>query len=87
MTIPSVENLAGLLALTLYIVIKDVVVPLMRRRNHRNANPGTSTSELDREFSAFRAEVRAQREEQLRVNEGFKDNIRRLFERLDKERK
>ena len=42
MTLPSAENLAGLLGLTLYIVLKDVVVPLMRRRNHRNGNPGHS---------------------------------------------
>jgi hypothetical protein len=42
MTLPSAENLAPLLALTLYIVLKDVVVPLMRRRNHRNGNPGHS---------------------------------------------
>ena len=32
-------NLVGLLALTLYVLIKDVVAPLLRKMNHKTTNP------------------------------------------------
>jgi len=44
MTLPSADTLAPLLALILYIVIKDLVIPAQRRRNHRNGNPGYFTT-------------------------------------------
>ena len=75
-------NLAGLLALLLYIVVKDLTLPLLRRRNHRNDNPGTLSAGSDPEFLSFRAEVRAQREEQLRINKELKGNIRDILKQL-----
>ena len=83
MTEPSMTNLAGLLALVLYIVVKDALIPLMRRRNHKNGNPGISLGQLSEKFSAFPGAVRAPHDEQLRVNERLEGNIGRIFERLD----
>jgi len=77
----------SLALLILYVLVKDVTVPLVRRLNHKSSNPGTSTGELSHEFSSFRAEVRAQREEQLRVNERLEGNVHDLFRRLDADRK
>jgi len=46
-------NLVGLLALTLYVLIKDVVVPLLRKMNHKTANP-ISLDRLYQEFKDFK---------------------------------
>ena len=42
-------NIVGLLSLALYILIKDVVVPLLKRMNHNPANP-VSLSVFYQEF-------------------------------------
>jgi len=74
-----------LVLIVLYILIKDVTVPLIRRlqtgRNMRNnGNPGTSSSG---ELHVFMAESQARWDEQRRTNERFEGNLRRVFERLD----
>ena len=46
-------NTVGLLALGLLILIKDVVVPLIRKTNHKTANP-ISIERLFQEFKDFK---------------------------------
>jgi len=46
-------NTVGLLSLALYILIKDVVVPLIRKANHKTANP-ISLERLYQEFKDFK---------------------------------
>jgi len=46
-------NTVGLLALGLLILIKDVVAPLIRKMNHKTANP-ISLERLYQEFKDFK---------------------------------
>jgi len=63
-------NLVGLLALTLYVLIKDVVVPLLRKMNHKTANP-ISLDRLYQEFKDFK-------EFQVDLNKKFEDKLEKI---------
>jgi hypothetical protein len=76
----------SLVLLILYLVIKDITIPLLRRRqnsDHSSNNPSGSSGEL----KAVTAKYDAQWDEQRRVNDRVDKNITRIFERLDEDRK
>jgi hypothetical protein len=75
-------HLPGLLAIALlviYVLVKDIVVPLLRsRRTNNNPYPGHAA------YAALDALVEEHHQEQLRINTRFEQNFRRLHERIDK---
>jgi len=66
-------NTLGLLALALLILIKDVVVPLLKRMNHNRANP-ISLDCLYQEFKDFK-------ETQEKWNEKVEKRIEKIEEK------
>jgi hypothetical protein len=66
-------NTLGLLALALLILIKDVVVPLVRRMNHKSENP-VSLSVFYQEFKDFK-------ETQGKWNEKVEKRIEKIEEK------
>jgi hypothetical protein len=66
-------NTLGLLALALLILIKDVVVPLVKRMNHNRANP-ISLDRLYQEFKDFK-------ETQGKWNEKVEKRIEKIEEK------
>jgi hypothetical protein len=64
-------NTIGVLALGLLILIKDVVVPLLRRMNHKSENP-VSLSVFYQEFKDFK-----------RMQEKLNDKIDERLEKLE----
>jgi len=72
------SGVVSLVLLILYLVIKDITIPLLRRRQNSHqisSNPG--------ELKAVIAKYDAKWEEQGRVNERVDRNINRIFQRLD----
>jgi len=83
------EPFGGALSLALiilYILVKDVTVPLLRRFNNRR-NPPPANKDFLAELEAFKARTEARFEEQQRTNERLEANVRRIFERLDAEKR
>lgn len=76
-------GLAALLGLVLYVLVKDVMVPLVRRRNGHNGNPGPSYSCPCPEITELMATVKAQWEEYLRDRARAERNIEIIFTRLE----
>jgi hypothetical protein len=72
------KSLAPLLALIIYILAKDVIVPLLRRRNHVKNNP-IDISRFYQEFKDFKEAVN-------RWIEKAEQKIEKLDERLDREK-
>lgn len=84
----ELKNLSTLLVLLLYIVIRDITIPLLRRRqNNRHAGHTAGNPESSGSLEAVTAKYDAQWAEQWRVNERVDKNVARIFERLDKEHK
>lgn len=87
----SIKGLVGLLGLVLYIVVKDLTIPLLRRwqnNRHPSSNPANAgLAEIRGDLKAAISKFDAQWEEQKRVNVHVEKNITRLFERLDEEKK
>ena len=67
------SNIVGLLSLALYILIKDVVVPMIRKSNHKTANP-ISIERLFQEFKDFK-------ENQQRWNDKTDERLEKLEEK------
>jgi len=89
--IGQVESPMGLLAvmaLVVYMLVKDVVIPLVRRRNRNrngNGNPGKRYASPCpcAEIIALTAKVDAQHEEYLRSHERVERNIKTIFDRME----
>ena len=75
-----IPNVAAILLLLLYILVKDLVFPLLIRHRNQKNNPG-HVSQAD--FREFKSRMDTVWENQEKTNERFESNIRRIFERLD----
>lgn len=67
-------NTVGLLALGLLILIKDVVVPLIRKANHKGRNP-INLDRLYQEFKDFKI-----------VQEKWNDKTDRRLEKVEEKK-
>jgi len=76
----QIPNVAAILLLVLYILVKDLLFPLVIRRGNGKNNPGHVNKES---FAEFKGRVDTLWEGQEKTNERFESNIRRIFERLD----
>ena len=86
--VESPMGLLAVLALVCYMLVKDVVIPLVRRRNgnrNGNGNPGKryATPCPCAEIIALTAKVDAQHEEYLRAHERMDRNIGTIFNRME----
>jgi len=85
----QILGLLSLALLILYAVVKDIAVPLLRRRNARNAhdrnpNPvGESLAELKADLRGFREKEDVRWEEQQKKNERYEKHFGQIFARLD----